>query len=58
MMWAGISLEARTELYIIPRGFLTAVRYINGILQDLVVPYVDHIGNNFIYSTILKRCRY
>nr|CAH7769360.1 unnamed protein product [Callosobruchus chinensis] len=48
MMWAGISLEARTELYIIPRQALTAVRYIDEILIDFVVPYVDFIGNNFI----------
>nr|CAH7722203.1 unnamed protein product [Callosobruchus chinensis] len=45
MVWAGISLEAHTELYIIPRGSLTAVRY---ILEDFVVPSVDFIGNNFI----------
>nr|CAH7726312.1 unnamed protein product [Callosobruchus chinensis] len=48
MVWAGISLEARTELYIIPRGSLTAVRYIDEILQDFVVPYVDFNENNFI----------
>nr|CAH7726989.1 unnamed protein product [Callosobruchus chinensis] len=72
MVWAGISLEARTESYIIPRGSLTAVRYIDEILQDFVVPYVDLIGNNLIlahdngvwtpygenYSAILKRCRH
>nr|CAH7716518.1 unnamed protein product [Callosobruchus chinensis] len=70
MVWAEISLEARTELYIIPRGSLTAVRYVDEILQDFVVTYVDFICNNFIpmhhnarppdrenYSTILKRCR-
>nr|CAH7758719.1 unnamed protein product [Callosobruchus chinensis] len=49
MAWAGISLEARTYLYIIPRGSLTtAVRYIDEILQNFVVPYVDFIGDNFI----------
>nr|CAH7745891.1 unnamed protein product [Callosobruchus chinensis] len=48
VVWAGISLEARTELYIVPRGFLTAVRYIVEILQDIVCPYVDFIANNFI----------
>nr|CAH7725021.1 unnamed protein product [Callosobruchus chinensis] len=48
MVWAGISLEARTELYIIPRGSLTSARYIDEILQDFVVPYVDFIRNNFI----------
>nr|CAH7740792.1 unnamed protein product [Callosobruchus chinensis] len=48
MVWAGILLEARTELYIVPRGSLTAVRYIDEILQDFVVPCIDFIGNNFI----------
>nr|CAH7750892.1 unnamed protein product [Callosobruchus chinensis] len=48
MVWAGISLEACTELYIISTGSLIAVRYIDEILQDFVVPYVDFIGNNFI----------
>lgn len=48
MVWAGISLDARTELYIVPRGSLTAARYIHEILQDFVVPYVDFIGNDFL----------
>nr|CAH7763617.1 unnamed protein product [Callosobruchus chinensis] len=48
MVWAGISLEAHTELYIIPRGSLTPVRYIDEILQDCFVPHVDFIGSNFI----------
>nr|CAH7751644.1 unnamed protein product [Callosobruchus chinensis] len=48
MVPAEISLETRTELYIFPGGSLTALRYIDEILQDFVVPYVDFIGNNFI----------
>nr|CAH7762895.1 unnamed protein product [Callosobruchus chinensis] len=48
VVWVGISLEAHTEVYIILRGYLTAVRYIDEILQDFVVPYVDFIRNNFI----------
>nr|CAH7765511.1 unnamed protein product [Callosobruchus chinensis] len=48
MVWAGIALEPRTELCIIPRGSLTALRYIDGILQDFIAPYVDFIENNFI----------
>nr|CAH7765119.1 unnamed protein product [Callosobruchus chinensis] len=48
VVWVGIPLEARTEVYIILRGYLTAVRYIDEILQDFVVPYVDFIRNNFI----------
>nr|CAH7768691.1 unnamed protein product [Callosobruchus chinensis] len=71
MVWAGISLEACIQLYIIPRGSLSAVKYTDEILQDFVVPYVDFIGNNFTlmldnarphtrenFSTILKRCRH
>lgn len=48
MVWAGISTEARTDLYVIPRGSLTAERYIEEILQDYVVPYAQFIGPNFI----------
>nr|CAH7748237.1 unnamed protein product [Callosobruchus chinensis] len=48
MVWYGISLEARTELCIIPRGSLTAVRYTDEILHDFVVPYANFIGNNLI----------
>nr|CAH7739818.1 unnamed protein product [Callosobruchus chinensis] len=44
MVWAEISLEARTELYIIPRGSLA----VDEALQDFVVPHVNFIGNNFI----------
>lgn len=48
MVWAGISLEAHTELYILPGGSLTAARYIEDILQDFVVPYAGFIGNDFL----------
>ncbi|CAH1115762.1 unnamed protein product [Psylliodes chrysocephalus] len=47
MVWAEIS-EGRTELYMVPRGSVTADRYINEILQDYVVPCVPFIGDNFI----------
>lgn len=48
MVWAGISLTAHTELYIVPGGSLTAVRYVNEILQDFVVPYAPFVGDNFL----------
>lgn len=48
MVWAGISSQAHTELYLVPRGSLTAARYINEILQDFVTPYAPFIGENFI----------
>lgn len=48
MVWAGISMEARTELYLVPRGSLNADRYINEILEDYVVPYAPFIMDNFL----------
>ena len=48
MVWAGISMESRTELYLIPRGAINAERYINEILADYVVPYAQLVGNGFL----------
>lgn len=48
MVWGGISLEARTELYVLPGNSLTANRYIENILQDYVIPFAPFIGNDFI----------
>lgn len=51
MMWAGISMEGRTELVFIPGGGrgrgLNADRYITDILQDHVVPYVGFYEEGF-----------
>lgn len=43
MVWGGVCSEARTELVIVDRR-LTAAMYIEEILQDHVVPFVDFIG--------------
>lgn len=43
MVWGGICSDARTELVIVDRR-LTAARYIEEILQDHVVAFVDFIG--------------
>ena len=42
-VWGGISSDARTELTIV-EGRLNSPRYIEEILQEHVVPYVDFIG--------------
>lgn len=51
MMWAGISMEGRTELVFIPGGGrgrgLNADRYITDILQDHVVPYAGFYEEGF-----------
>lgn len=48
MVWGGICLGARTELVVIEGGALNADRYIRDILQDHVVPFAPHIGENFV----------
>lgn len=47
MIWAGISTEARTNLVFVENGALTAHRYIEEILQEVVVPFAPFIGNQF-----------
>lgn len=48
MVWAGISMEACTELVFIDGGSLTAQRYIEEILANHVVPFAPFIGDGFI----------
>lgn len=48
MVWAGISVTARTELVFIENGSLTAHRYVEEILQEHVMPFAPFIGNNFL----------
>lgn len=55
MVWAGISLEAKTEIVFITgpgtrrnAGGLTARRYIEEILANHVVPLAENIGDEFI----------
>ena len=45
---AGISMQGKTDLHIIENGTLTAVRYVNEILDVYVRPYAGAIGADFI----------
>lgn len=45
MFWGGISWETRTELVPIQGGALNALRYVETILQDHVVPFMPFIGS-------------
>lgn len=60
MMWAGISLEGKTELVFVPGGGrgggLTADRYINDILLEHVVPYEGFVGEDFVLMHDNARC--
>ena len=48
MVWAGISMDACTELVVVENGTLTADRYINECLANHVVPFRPFIGDNFL----------
>lgn len=47
MVWAGISLESRTELCVLPRNSLNAVGYTR-VVEEHVVPFAPFIGEGFI----------
>ncbi|GFU97141.1 transposable element Tcb1 transposase [Trichonephila clavipes] len=48
MVWAGISLGYRTDLHIFKRGFLTAVRYRDEVLEPIVRLYAAAVGPTFV----------
>ena len=48
MVWAGISMQWKTDLHIIENGIVTAVRYVNEILDVYVRPHAGAIGADFI----------
>ena len=41
MVWAGLSLDGRTDLYVFPRGGITAVRYHDEVMEPIVRPYMQ-----------------
>ncbi|GFT09420.1 transposable element Tcb2 transposase [Trichonephila clavipes] len=48
LVYGGISIDGRTDLYIIRDGPLTARRYRDEILKPIVVPYAAAIRDDFI----------
>ncbi|GFT22115.1 transposable element Tcb2 transposase [Trichonephila clavipes] len=48
LVYGGISIDSRTDLYINRDGPLTARRYRDEILRPIVVPYAAAIGDDFI----------
>ena len=48
MVWGGMFYEDRTDLYLINRGTLTALRYRDEILEPIVRPFAGVIGDNFM----------
>ncbi|KAI4898810.1 hypothetical protein NFI96_005851 [Prochilodus magdalenae] len=48
MVWGGISLEGRTDLYRLDDGTLTAFKYQDEILGPVVRPYAGAVGPGFL----------
>ena len=48
MVWAGISPQGKTDLHVVDNGTLTALRYVNEIMDVYVRPYASAVGENFI----------
>ncbi|GFU74585.1 transposable element Tcb2 transposase [Trichonephila clavipes] len=48
LVYGGISIDGRTDLYIIRDGSLTACRFSDEILRHIVVPYAAAIRDDFI----------
>ncbi|GFW07074.1 transposable element Tcb1 transposase [Trichonephila clavipes] len=48
LVYGGISMDGRTDLYIIRGGPLTTCRHRDEILRHIVVPYAAAIGDDFI----------
>lgn len=48
MVWAGISIDYHTDLYVIDNGSLTAVRYRDEILHPIVRPIAGAVGQDFL----------
>uniref|UniRef100_A0A674PDQ2 Transposase Tc1-like domain-containing protein n=1 Tax=Takifugu rubripes TaxID=31033 RepID=A0A674PDQ2_TAKRU len=48
MVWGGISMEGRTDLYCLGNGALTAIRYRDEILEPIVRPYAGAVGPGFL----------
>jgi hypothetical protein len=48
MVWAGISAQGKTDLHIIKNGTLSAVMYVNEILNVHVRSYAGADGPDFI----------
>ncbi|GFW97592.1 transposable element Tcb1 transposase [Trichonephila clavipes] len=48
MMWAGISLEYRTDMHIFKRGFVMSVRYRDEVIEPIVRLFAAAVGPTFV----------
>ena len=55
MIYAGISINGRTDLHIIRNGALTGRRYRGEIFRPIIVPYTAWIRDEFILIDDISR---
>ena len=48
MVWAGISTEGQTDLHVVDGGALISIRYWVKILHQIVRPFAEAVGDDFI----------
>ncbi|KAK3549665.1 hypothetical protein QTP86_006539 [Hemibagrus guttatus] len=48
VVWGGISMEGRTDLYRLDNGTLTAIKHYDEILGPIVRPYTGAVGPGFL----------
>jgi transposase len=48
MVWAGIMINGRTSLYVLPTGTMTDQRYINDVLLPYVRMFRGAVGDKFV----------
>ncbi len=53
MVWGGIRMDGRAELYVVNGGTMTAVRYRDEVLQPIVRP--GAIGQDFVLMQAIAR---
>lgn len=48
-VWGGISQTRRTELVMLGNATMNSVRYLNEVLQPVVLPFANEIGDGFVF---------
>ena len=48
MIWGGISMGGRTDLYVLTGQTMNAQRYLDNVIRPIVVPYAGAIGPQFV----------
>lgn len=56
MVWAGIMINGRTSLYVLPTGTMTGPRYVNDVLLPHVRLFRGAVGERFLFMDDNATC--